>query len=231
MEQSAVIFYLRWHFFKRADADEARMRAVPWPTTSAAAAGIVEICFHKPRETLAWCHIIKEQLLASRWPTSKRWVFRLFFHVLIVRWTCSADQTFFSWVNSSFLCRCAAVACLCEPLTVSVMAQCHLLYYSFSAPPLTVQVSDRRGDPHLADKALLFSNSLWMKCVSTVVFCVLSCAVRLASRMEAMQCRLIGVCVWVPVYVCVRAHWPWLDLHGYASDIYHCTSHFVYTSL
>lgn len=70
-----------------------------------------------------------------------------------------------------------------------------------------------------------------MKCVSTVVFCVLSCAVRLASRMEAMQCRLMCVCVWVLVYVCVRAHWPWLDLHGYASDIYHCTSHFVYTSL
>lgn len=43
-----------------------RMRAVPWPTTSAAAAGIVQICSHKPRKTLALCHILKDPLLVSR---------------------------------------------------------------------------------------------------------------------------------------------------------------------
>lgn len=48
-----------------------RMRAVPWPTASAAAAGIVQIRFYKPRKIFALCHIIKHPLLVSLWPISK----------------------------------------------------------------------------------------------------------------------------------------------------------------
>lgn len=45
-----------------------RMRAVPWPTSAAAAAatGIVHIGFHKSRKTLALCHNIRKPWLGSR---------------------------------------------------------------------------------------------------------------------------------------------------------------------
>lgn len=53
-----------------------------------------------------------------------------------------------------------------------------------------------------------------MKCVSTVVFCVLSCAVRLASRMEAMQCRLMCVCgcLCMCVYARTGHGWTFMDM-------------------
>lgn len=42
-----------------------RMRAVPWPTSAAAATGIVHIGFHKSRKTLALCHNIRKPRLCS----------------------------------------------------------------------------------------------------------------------------------------------------------------------
>ena len=54
------------------------------------------------------------------------------------------------------------------------------------------------------------------------MLCVLSCAVRPASSMEAMQCRFISVCV----RVCVRAHSPWLvcSFIGFARTRSDCRS-------
>lgn len=69
-----VIFVFNVTVFQGAAADEAaevqRMR-LPRPTTRAAAAGIVQIRFHKPGKTLALCHTLTHPPLAS--PPASQW--------------------------------------------------------------------------------------------------------------------------------------------------------------